>query len=318
MNRIDICGVLILLCMCPLVFSEDMPTEKYITNSFEMRFVYVQPGSFIMGSPPTEPGHINTEKMHEVTLTEGFYMQTTEVTNNQFVNFLNECGTKVSKNIPWWKAIFQKKDIHLWKVFLGKEKNPILYIDGTYRIKKGYERHPIVNVSWYGANAFAEWLSKKEKRTYRLPTEAEWEYACRAGTRTAFYFGHCLPAGQVNYNGKHPRPNCPEDVFRDNTTPVASFIPNSWGLYDMHGNVAEWCQDLQGNYPSEHLFDPKGPKFPLHSSYTGRIIRGGGWGCNANMCRSAFRSWGDPSHCLPGIGLRLVLEKDDMAKEKWH
>ncbi|MFP4349875.1 MAG: formylglycine-generating enzyme family protein, partial [Desulfococcaceae bacterium] len=115
-----------------------------------------------------------------------------------------------------------------------------------------------------------------------MPTEAEWEYACRAGTKTPFNTGECLSTGQANYNGNYPMPGCSKGKYRKKTIPAASFPPNAWGLYDMHGNVYEWCRDWYGDYPTGQVTDPSGPSFAAY-----RVLRGGGWNNNAENCRSA-------------------------------
>jgi formylglycine-generating enzyme required for sulfatase activity len=194
---------------------------KRITNSLGMEFVYIEPGEFMMGSPEDEPGRSKNETQHRVTLTKGFYMQTTQVTQGQ------------------------------WKAVMGN--NPS-------RFKDGGDNCPLEKVSWDDTQAFIKKVNQLEKTDrYRLPTEAEWEYACRAGTTKFFFFGNCLSTDQANYNGNYPLEGCPKGEYREKTVPVASFDPNAWGLYDMHGNVYEWCQDWYGDYPTETVTDPAGP-----------------------------------------------------------
>ena len=136
----------------------------------------------------------------------------------------------------------------------------------------------MIHVKWFYAKDFADWLG------FRLPTEAEWEYACRAGTTTPFYTGDNLTTAQANYNGNYPYNNYPPGEFIGRTLPVGSFDPNGWGLYDMHGNVCEWCNDWYDLYPSDEQTNPQGPP-----SGTFRVFRGGGWRNYARLCRSAFR-----------------------------
>jgi len=136
---------------------------------------------------------------------------------------------------------------------------------------------------------------------YRLPTEAEWEYACRAGTTTPFSTGNNITTSQANYNGNYPYNNNAKGTYRATTTAVGSFSPNSWGLYDMHGNVFEWCWDWLGDYSSNAQTDPRGA-----SSGSGRVIRGGSWDNSALYLRSAYRNSYAPSNRLYNIGFRLV------------
>jgi formylglycine-generating enzyme required for sulfatase activity len=145
-------------------------------------------------------------------------------------------------------------------------------------------------------------LGKKEKKPYRLPTEAEWEYACRAGTQTPFHFGEIISTDKANYLGDAVYGNGKKGEFRKKTTPVGSFPANAWGLHDMHGNVWQWCQDWYGEYPHKDAVDPQGP-----AKGTDRVMRGGSWGIYPDHCRSACRyklapTWGDDA-----IGLRVCF-----------
>lgn len=144
------------------------------------------------------------------------------------------------------------------------------------------ENNPVESITWNDAVQFCEKLSKITGRTWTLPTEAEWEYACRAGTTTPFYYGESLDSDMANFNGRFPYGQARRRVNRRRTVPVASFEPNAWGLYDMHGNVWEWCYDWYGEYPNYPVTDPKGP--PRGS---GKVFRGGGWNSHGEDLRSA-------------------------------
>jgi formylglycine-generating enzyme required for sulfatase activity len=226
-------------------------TPKAITNSFGMELVYISPNTFVMGSPPDEPKRGDNERQHQVTISRPFYFQTTEVTQRQ------------------------------WKMVMG---------DNPSRFKSCGPDCPMVPTSWNDVQEFMGRLNRREGTyKYRLPTEAEWEYACRAGTTTPFPTGNCISADQANYNGGYPLPGCPKGIHRGGPIKVKSFAPNPWGLYDMHGNVSEWCQDRAGVYPTGHVTDPTGP-----ASGEGHVLRGGSWEGGARRLRSADRDWCDP------------------------
>jgi len=236
---------------------------RTFTNNLGMEFVYIKPGTFMMGSPSNEPKRDNDERQHRVTLTRGFYMQSTEVTQGQ------------------------------WKRVMGS--NPS-------RFKNCGDNCPVEKVSWNDCQEFIRKLNRMEGgNKYRLPTEAEWEYACRAGTDTPFSFGGCLSTDQANYDGNYPMPGCSKGEYRKTTVRSASFPPNPWGLYDMHGNVWEWCQDWFGDYPSGSVSDPAGP-----SSGSYRVYRGGSWFNSARYCRSADRLRYAPGYRIDYLGFRLA------------
>ncbi len=264
------------------------PSGSSFTNSLGMKFVYIKPGTFMMGSPSSESGRYSNERQHRVTLTRGFYMQTTEVTIGQYREFLK--ATHKESGVDW-----------------GDDDCPIRR-NSSYSLRGNKfgqsSDQPMVEVSWHGARAFADWLSQKTGQTYRLPTEAEWEYACRAGTTGPFHTGSCLSTSQANYDGNYPLSGCSKGQYRRKTVPVASFAPNAWGLYDMHGNVWEWCQDRYGDYPSGSVTDPTGP-----SSGSLRVSRGGSWLSYALGCRSANRSSDSPGHTSFSLGFRLCVSQ---------
>ena len=239
--------------------------QQIFTRPFlAAKFVLIPAGTFMMGSPSDEPGRDSYESnQYQTTISRVFYMQTTEVTQGQ------------------------------WKRVMGN--NPSRFSDCG-------DDCPVEQVSWNDAQEFISKLNSMEGTDrYRLPTEAEWEYAARAGTTTPFNTGTCLTADQANYNGDYPLSGCPKGKYRDRTVCVGSFAPNAWGLYDIHGNVWEWVQDWKGNYPTGSVTDPAGP-----SSGSFRMCRGGSWKQNAWVCRSAFRFYAFPNLRKDNRGFRLV------------
>ncbi len=219
-----------------------------------------------MGSPSAQYGSEKDERVHEVSLTGGFYLQTTEVTQGQ------------------WKAVMKE--------------NPSGFSNCG-------DSCPVENVSWNECKDFIQKMNEIEKTDkYRLPTEAEWEYACRAGTQTPFFFGNCLSTDEANYNGEYPLSGCEKGMYRRKLMPIRSFQPNTWGLFDMHGNVSEWCQDRYEEYSPGSVTDPAGP-----SSGSRRVYRGGSWFDYAKNCRSAYRGKGIPNSRSSFLGFRIARSK---------
>ena len=232
----------------------------------KLELCWCSPGAFMMGSPMNEAGRTADETQHSVTMTKGFWMGKYEVTQGQ------------------------------WERVIGN--NPASF--------KGV-RNPVEQVSWDDCQEFILKLNVLVPgRGFRLPTEAEWEYACRAGTATVFHYGNDLDASMANFDGRYPYGYGKKGQYRKMTTPVGSFRPNEWGLYDMHGNVWEWCQDWYGDYPAGSETDPTGP-----GSGSYRVIRGGGWADYARFCRSADRISYAQSSCDDALGMRLVMVRSN-------
>ncbi|MBI9076698.1 MAG: formylglycine-generating enzyme family protein [Desulfatibacillum sp.] len=250
--------------------SPDTQVQSRITNSLGMEFVFIKKGEFLRGSPKGEKGRDKEEKQHTVILIRDYYMQTTEVTQGQ------------------WKAVMEGQ-------------NPSWF--------SGCDSCPVEYVSHEDAEIFIRTLNELENVDwYRLPTEAEWEHACRAGSTTRFAYGDCL-GDNADYDGNFPSPGCPKGQYPERTAPVAKYPPNAWGLYDMHGNVWEWCSDWYAPYPEE--FSLKNPAGPAEGAE--KVCRGGGWLNDEKICRSAYRSKRPPSTRSNSVGFRLCLYKNTDA-----
>ena len=242
-------------------------TERSVTlpNGGRMNFVWCPPGRFLMGSPETEDRRNVDERPHLVTLTKGFWIGKTEVTRAQ------------------WKAVMGDAGFAFSSLWGG---------DGEF---------PIDTVSWRQCKEFCD----KAGNGFRLPTEAEWEYACRAGTATPFDFGVSLNGTKANCSGgAEPYGTLVSGPNSFGSKRVASYQRNPWGIYDMHGNLFEWCADYYAEYPEGDLVDPKGPE-----TGSGRVIRGGCWNFAPKMCRSAFRNRKDAAAADTHTGFRVCCDR---------
>ena len=257
-----------------LSFAEHLHAQppKEITNSIGMKLVLIPKGTFMMGSPESEQLRHEDETQHKVTISKGYYLGVYEVMQAQY------------------EKVIGKNPSHFQGAIVGNENADL----------------PVENVSWDDAVEFCKKLSdlpdeKKAGRVYRLPTEAEWEYACRAGSKTAYSFDDeegLLPEyGWFNRNSSN------------RTHSVGLLEPNAWGLYDMHGNAWEWCSDRYGEYPKGAVSDPTGPKV---GSY--RVYRGGSWFSAAANCRSACRGRFDPSDRINFNGFRVSLTSSGISQ----
>ncbi len=285
-------------------------------NSIGMEFVHIRPGSFLMGSPESEPGRIIDEEEHLVTITKSFAMQNTAVTLEQWRTFIEATKYKTEAeedggawcHVRWGFMWFNI--MNGWRLpYLpdwGWKMLPDSHWDNPYFEQSN--AHPVTCISWNDAQEFTHWLSQKEHKEYRLPTEAEWEYACRAGTRTAYSFGPEISREQANYSRK-----AISDTIRNfsstRTVGVKCFPPNSWGIYGMHGNVWEWCLDKCYGRDAMVTTDTynRNAQDPLCHKGRCRILRGGSWAYNNHICRSAFRRSWAPKNRASGVGFRTVL-----------
>ena len=256
------------------------PQEEIIWEKDGARMVLIPEGLLEMGDHFNE-GSEAERPLHDVIL-DAFYMDATEVTNSMYANFLNAAGKTSDGGLTW--------------INIGSSN--IELVEGQYRPKKGFEDHPVVFVSWYGAAAYAQWAGK------RLPTEAEWEYAARGGLIGKRYpWGNEIDSTMANYAGNV-----------NNTTPVGTYPPNAYGLYDMAGNVWEWCMDeYQANFyaasPEKNPVAGALVSF-VNDDFTNvtntRVLRGGSWFIYPSTLRVAQRLFDPPSLMFDSLGFRCA------------
>jgi len=270
------------------------------TNSIGMQFAYTPSGTFLMGSPADEVGRYDDETQHKVTLTRGFLMGMTHVTRGQFAAFVQDSGHQTEAEKDGRASVFDEKGFSMVK--------------GASWRSPGFDQsddHPVVEISWNDAMAFCNWLSKKEGKHYRLPTEAEWEYAARAGAQTAYGWGNDPDDGRGwgncgDQTAKQKLSNLVAFSWADGyvfTSPARAFRPNAFGLYDMIGNAWEWCNDWYGPYPAGDAIDPHGA-----DGGRTRVLRGGSWRHGPRFCRCASRDYIVPAPQNNLIGFRVVLD----------
>jgi uncharacterized protein (TIGR02996 family) len=224
-----------------------------LAKGVQMTFAWIPPGRFLMGSPDSDDKWLDDETQHQVTLSRGFWLALTPVTQTQ------------------WHTV----------------------MDGNPSDFKGTDL-PVEMVSWDDCQQFCRQLGERAGQSLRLPTEAEWEYACRAGTSTSFFVGEVLSGEQANFGASVGQ-----------TTAVGSFPPNAWGLHDMHGNVWEWCHDWYAPFAKEAVQDPAGP-----ATGSARVLCGGSWSVPSRNCRAANRFRVAPAFRLNDIGFRAAFPLD--------
>ena len=304
------------------------PCETDAFSGTYIELVLIPAGTFQMGSPTNELGRYDIEILHQVTLTHSIYVQSTEVTNRQYAEMLQ--WASYNGYVNGFRDNLDGSTEYLIEMSWGSCE--ISLSGDGYTVDAGKEDHPVLDVTWYGAVAYCDWLSLKEglpraynhgtwecnggdpysATGYRLPTEAEWEYACRAGSQGAFCNGgitnlYCSPLDlRLDLVGWY----CGNaEVW---SHPVGQKRPNAWGLYDMHGNIWEWCNDWFGAYGGD-VTDPTGP-----DEGTNRVFRGGTWYLYARFCRSACRVSSlpdkminiDPPFSWERFGFRAVRSSD--------
>jgi formylglycine-generating enzyme required for sulfatase activity/tRNA A-37 threonylcarbamoyl transferase component Bud32 len=276
------CGGLILV-LTLVLWPRNQELPKQFTNSIGMKMVRIPAGTFVRGSPDKEVNRWKDEgPQMEITISKPFYLGAYEVTQEEYQKVM---GANPSAYGPQGNA---------------RDKVATLVT----------EHFPVDSVTWQEANEFCRRLTENEAGKdcrYRLPTEAEWEYACRAGTSTPFYFGDSLDSTQAQFDGQKPYGNGAKRKSIWHPLPVGNFPPNDFGLYDMHGNINEWCLDC---YREEYLnvaVDPKGP--PPGPNNPNRVLRGGAWMFGAYECRSAKRHFYHPDTRSQFHGFRVACDR---------
>ena len=267
----------------------------------QMAFVRIEPGTFTMGSPVGEEGRKKDETPHTVTLTKAYYMGRHDVTRGQFAAFVAETNfqTDAEKKGDGFVYVADKDTSENQKGVSWRNPG---FVQG--------DDHPVVLVSWNDAVAFARWMSDKEKRAYRLPTEAQWEFACRNAAKDTkpFNTGDTISTDQANYDGNFVYGNGVKGEYRKRTTPVGTFAKNGRGLFDMHGNVWQWCYDIYADYPKDAVTDPAGVEQNKDNFAASRVLRGGSWIIYPQNCRSAYRLRFASDYRFYIIGFRLCLD----------
>ena len=321
-------GCIVLFTMAGTAFSETKEPPKKIAvdlgGGVKLKMVLIPAGEFKMGSGESAEATAaffkktygedfltadffkDEHPQHRVRITKPFYLGTYHVTRGQFRQFVADTGYKTDAEKG------ERPGAYGW----DPDKKEFGFNAKYSWRNAGFEQtdeHPVVNVSWNDAVEFCKWLSKKEGKTYRLPTEAEWEYACRAGTTTRYYSGDdpetLAKVGNVaDAAAKAQFPDWKYTIKANDgyvfTAPVGKFKPNAFGLCDIHGNAWQWCADWydDGYYAGSPTDDPPGP---TTGSY--RVLRGGGWDYPAGSCRSAGRFRGLPGYWYDGLGFRVSL-----------
>ncbi|MBP0004121.1 MAG: formylglycine-generating enzyme family protein [Cyanobacteria bacterium SBC] len=239
-------------------------------NGIKLEMMLIPGGEFLMGSPKDEVDRFDRENSQHLVQVPQFFLGKYPVTQAQ------------------WRAIASEI-----------KSDPSRF--------KG-ENRPVEQVSWLNAVEFCRRLADKTGRPYRLPSEAEWEYACRAGTKTPFHFGKTITTKLVNYNGNYTYGHGVKGEYREETTPVGNFPANAFGLYDMHGNVWEWCEDdWHENYQDENAPTDGSAWIENNNRIkTRKVLRGGSWGDEPGGCRSACRGRVDPGFTNVSIGFRVA------------
>jgi formylglycine-generating enzyme required for sulfatase activity len=313
----------------PLADGAALTDDSVPTDGLALTMIWIPPGRFWMGSPKTEPERAETEGPQHLVQLPGFFMGQTPITQAQWravARWQPSKGRGRERELDPQPSRFQPERE-------AKEDRDSRF--GTFSLLEGEtsaDQRPVESVSWHDAMEFCRRLNSRlgaeAGRTYTLPSEAQWEYACRAGTTTPFAFGETLTAELANYKANETYGNGPKGKYRGQTTPVGMFSANAWGLHDMYGNVWEWClDDWHGSYEgapengsawliTETGLDggegagsrPNAKEGGGEGKETGatRLLRGGSWNDHPGFCRSAYRALGAPVNASDRVGFRVV------------
>lgn len=278
-------------------------------NDAHIKFRKIESGRSVIGSPRDESKRNGNELQHTVIFSRPFLMQTTTVSVGLWRLFINETKYRTEAEKDGWAWCFIKtkrwKIPYLIPVFEWQQLPGYNWDNPGFYQKDSY---PVTNISWNDVQEFIKWFNQKKSRLYRLPTEAEWEHACRSGTVTAYNVGNSIAKKNANFSIRFD--SIGYVLRKKRTKAVGHYHPNKWGLYNMHGNVWEWCQDscymvdggrlVSTDTYCDDILDP------ICDEGDHRVLRGGSWAYPANYCRSAFRRGLYPNERASGIGFRLA------------
>ena len=298
-----------------------------IYPGLEVNFCWVPAGQFKMGSPISEEGRTEFENQHRVILTEGFWLAESECTQGQWELVMKE-------NPSYFQALDSGEPV---KYVSSKAVHDLIFNDeaipkeGLYKTApKGAigSNNPVEQVSWHDVQKYLKEINRRGKlpegMIVKLPTAAQWEYACRAGSEKATYFGDGLSSYQANFCGENPYGKARQGPCLERTTPVKNYMPNQWGLYDMYGNVWEWCMDSHRDYEGE-IIDPigegvshfvaneDGDRLALISKT--KILRGGGWSSVGRLCRSAYILPRAHEITVEDYGFRMLITEPNQTQK---
>jgi formylglycine-generating enzyme required for sulfatase activity len=278
------------------------PLEDLPEAAPHLTMLWIPPERFWMGSPLTEPERLDSEGPQHLVQLQGFFMSQTPITQGQWravAGSQERPGEQWGRELKLNPSRFQSKG--------EKVNNMARLLEG----ESDTDQRPLENVNWWEAMEFCHRVSKLTGRTYTLPSEAQWEYACRAGTTMPFHFGDMISPELANYRGDVAYADGPKGIYREQTTPVGMFPANAWGLHDMHGNVWEWCLDewndsYEGAPTDGRAWVDAAEGEKSKESAKIKLLRGGSWDFNPGSCRSAYRVRYRPVDADGNVGFRVV------------